>query len=73
MIFFIDQLLQPEKSDKVSGTRALRFNSRRRLMKDIVSLQPYLAHVLISARSAMVLKVNLNLLKLKEVTSVREE
>lgn len=42
-------------------------------MKDIVSLQPYLAYILTSARSAMVLQVNLNPLKLKEVTSLREE
>lgn len=42
-------------------------------MTDIVSLQPYLAYILVSARSVMVLQVNLNLLKLKDVTSLQEE
>ena len=72
VIFFIDQLLQLEKSVKVSGTQAFHYDSRR-LMKDTVSLQPYLAYVLISARTALVLQVNLNPLKLKEVTSLLEE
>ena len=70
--FFIDQLLQWEKSNKVSGTEAFRFDSRR-LMKDTVSLQPYLVCVLISARIALVLQVNLNPLKLKVVTSLLKE
>lgn len=69
---FIDHLLQLEKSDKDSGTQAFYFHSGR-LMKDTVSLQPCLAYVLISDRTALVLQVNLNPLKLKEVTSLLEE
>lgn len=58
VIFFIHQLLQLEKSNKVSGTQAFRFGSRG-LMADAVSLQPYLAYVLISARTVLVLQVNI--------------
>jgi len=42
-------------------------------MKDIASLQPYLAYVLVSARTALVLQVNLNPLELKKVTSLLEQ
>lgn len=72
VIFFIHQLLQLEKSNKVSGTQAFHFGSRG-LMEDTVSLQPYLAYVLISAGTVLVLQVNLNPLKLEEVTSLLEE
>lgn len=61
-----------EKSNKDLGTQALCFHSGR-LMKHTSSLQPCLAYVLISARTALVLQVNLNPLKLKEVTSLLEE
>ena len=72
MVIFIDQLLQLEKSDKVSGTQVFHFDSTM-LMKDIASLQPYLAYVLVSARTALVLQVNLNPLELKKVTSLLEQ
>lgn len=69
---FIAQHLELEKSNKAAGTQAFHYDSRR-LMKDMFSLQPYLAYVLISARTALVLQVNLNSLQLKEVTSLLEE